>query len=140
MDASLSIGELARATSTNSETIRYYEKIGLLKAPPRSSGNYRKYGAADVARLGFVRRARELGFPIEQVRSLLALTEQRERDCCTVDLLTDQHLAEIEAKIADLIALKAQLVSLRTSCKGGMVADCRILDGLFPSARDRAHE
>lgn len=91
-----------------------------------------------MTRLGFVRQARELGFPVEQVRSLLALAEQRERDCSTVDLLTDQHLPEIEAKIADLIALKTRLLALRTSCKGGVVTDCRILDGLFPSARDRA--
>jgi Cu(I)-responsive transcriptional regulator len=133
MSTSLNIGDLARATSTKSETIRYYEKTGLLKAPPRSSGNYRRYGPEDVSRLGFVRRARELGFSIEQVRSLLALAEQRQRDCCTVDLITDQHLAEIEGKIADLVRLKEQLTTLRASCAGGVVADCRILDGLFPS-------
>lgn len=130
----LSIGELARVTQTRTETIRYYEKIGLLSAPARSSGNYRSYGEHDLARLSFVRRARDLGFSIDQVRALLDLADQRERDCCTVDSLTQEHLAMVERKIADLTALKRELTSLLTSCQGGKVADCRILEALAPAS------
>lgn len=138
MTRTMNIGELARATQTPTETIRYYEKIGLLSAPIRSSGNYRRYGAADLSRLSFVRRARELGFSIDQVRTLLDLADQRESDCCTVDALTQEHLAMIERKIADLTALKDQLTLLLTSCRGGKVADCRIIGALAPDKPDRS--
>lgn len=133
MNSSLNIGKLAQATGTPAETIRYYEKIGLLNAPARTAGNYRTYDAADLARLGFVKRAREIGFSIEQVRNLLSLADHREHDCCTVDLLTQEHLKTIERKIADLTALKHQLTGLLSSCKGGKVAECRIIDALSPA-------
>lgn len=126
------IGQLARAAETPTATVRYYEKIGLLPSPPRSDSNYRLYGVDDLARLRFVRRARDLGFSIEQVRSLLEFSDQHEQDCCTVDQLTEEHLAVIEQKIADLTALKGHLSKLLTSCQGGTVADCRIIDALMP--------
>jgi Cu(I)-responsive transcriptional regulator len=132
MGTTLSIGELGRITRTSPETIRYYEKIGLLKAAARSSGNYRCYGEPHLARLSFVRRARELGFSIEQVRTLLDLADHRERDCHTVDALAQEHLTTIERKIADLTALKRQLTSLLNSCRGGKVADCQIIGALAP--------
>ncbi|MCA1713574.1 MAG: helix-turn-helix domain-containing protein [Gammaproteobacteria bacterium] len=128
----LSISEAARATATKPETIRYYEKIGLLPPPPRSAGNYRGYGSTEVARLSFVRRARELGFSIEHVRELLELADHRDQDCCRVDELTRQHLSAIERKIADLTSLKRGLGSLLKSCQGGRVAECRILEALAP--------
>lgn len=128
----LNIGQLASAAETPAATIRYYEKIGLLSSPVRSAGNYRRYGDGDVARLTFVRRARELGFTIEQVRNLLDLSGQREMDCDTVMQLTRQHLAEIEQKIADLAVLKQHLTGLLSSCPGGKVADCGIIDALTP--------
>ncbi|MCD7099739.1 helix-turn-helix domain-containing protein [Stenotrophomonas sp. MMGLT7] len=129
----MTIGEAARATGTRAETIRYYEKIGLLPAPPRSAGNYRGYAPQDVARLGFVRRARELGFSIDHVRELLELADRREHDCCRVDELTRQHVAAIGQKIADLTALDRELNALLASCRGGRVAECRILEALAPA-------
>jgi len=131
----MTIGAAARLTRTRSETIRYYEKIGLLPRPARSFSNYRHYSADDVARLGFVRRARELGFPIEQVRELLALADQRERACTDVDELTRQHIATIEQRISDLRALNRELKTLLGACRGGTVAQCRIVEALLPGER-----
>src|SRR3546814_19125729 len=98
----LTIGEAARATGTKAETIRYYERIGLLPRPGRTAGNYRSYGADDVARLSFVRRARGPGFSLDQVRELLDLSERSDRPCDTVDAIACTHLAEVERKIAAL--------------------------------------
>jgi len=135
MPGSMTIGAAARAAQTRTETIRYYEKIGLLPRPARAYGNnYRYYSANDVARLGFVRRARELGFPIEQVRELLALSDQRERACSDVDELTRQHIAAITRQIADLGALKRELKALLRSGHGGTVAQCKIVEALLPPA------
>lgn len=124
------IGELARAAATPAPTVRYYEKIGLLQSPARTASNYRTYGSGDLDRLIFVRRARDIGFSIEQIRNLLDLSDQREHDCGTVDCLAREHLDAIEQKIADLTALKVQLSGLLSSCGGGKVADCRIIDAL----------
>ncbi|MBL8647098.1 MAG: helix-turn-helix domain-containing protein [Sphingosinicella sp.] len=134
----LKIGALGRATDTNVETIRYYERIGLLSKPPRTGGNYRAYGAPDLNRLSFIRRARDLGFSLDQVRALLELSDDKARDCATVDELARDHLAEVERKIADLEALKAALSDLIASCCGGTVADCRILEALAPSTTSPA--
>jgi len=134
----LKIGALGRATDTNVETIRYYERVGLLSKPPRTDGNYRAYGAPDLNRLSFIRRARDLGFSLDQVRALLELSDDKARDCATVDDLARDHLAEVERKIADLEALKAALSDLIASCCGGTVADCRILEALAPSTTSPA--
>lgn len=128
----LTIGDLAAATGTKVETIRYYERIGLLPRPARSGGNYRVYGDAELARLSFVRRARDLGFSLQQVRALLSLADDRGRDCATVDALARSHLSEVERKIADLAALREELSALLASCDGGIVADCRIIEALGP--------
>jgi len=128
----MKIGEIATATATNIETIRYYEKIGLLPAPARTGANYRSYGPEHLARLSFVRRARDLGFSIEQVRALLDLSDDRSRDCGTVDRIAREHLHEINRKIADLGALRRELAALVASCDGGTVAECRILEALAP--------
>ncbi|GGO91703.1 MerR family transcriptional regulator [Stakelama pacifica] len=130
----LTIGELGKTTDTKVETIRYYERIGLLPKPPRTGGNYRAYGAAELGRLSFIRRARDLGFPLDQVRALLSLSDDRGRDCATVDALARDHLTEVERKIADLTALRRELAALITSCGGGTVADCRIIEALAPHA------
>lgn len=132
MHNTFTIGQLATAAETPPATIRYYEKIGLLESPSRSGSNYRVYGADDLARLTFVRRAREIGFTIDQVRSLLAFSDQGDQDCSTVTSLTEQHLAAVEQKIADLMVLKDHLSRLLTTCRGGRVADCRIIDALTP--------
>ncbi len=130
----LTIGELGKATGTKVETIRYYERIGLLPKPPRTDGNYRAYGEAELGRLSFIRRARDLGFPLDQVRALLSLSDDRYQDCATVDALARDHLAEVERKIADLTALRQELAALINSCNGGKVAECRIIEALGPSA------
>jgi Cu(I)-responsive transcriptional regulator len=133
MDAAgLSIGDLARATGTKVETIRYYERTGLLPLPPRTGGNYRVYGARHLARLSFVRRARSLGFSIGQIKTLLDLAEQRDRSCEAVDAIVREHLAEVERKLADLSALRRELASLIGRCRHGSVAECRVLDALAP--------
>jgi len=132
MTTSFSIGQLANAAQTPAATIRYYEKIGLLSKPTRTDSNYRQYDTEDVDRLAFVRRARDIGFTIDQVRSLLSFSDQRDADCCKVMAMTKQHLHEVEQKIADLVALKDQLTNLLSSCQGGPVADCRIIDALQP--------
>lgn len=128
----LGIGDLARATGTTVETIRYYERTGLLALPPRTAGNYRVYGSEHLARLSFVRRARDLGFSIEQVRALLNLSDERERPCDAVDALAREHLREVERKLADLGALRQELASLIGQCRRGTVAECRIIEALAP--------
>ena len=127
-----SIGELAEATDTKVETVRYYERIGILPAPKRTSGNYRAYSASHLARLSFIRRARDLGFTLDQVRALLALADQKKQDCGTVDALAREHLADIDRKISDLKALRRELSGLIGQCKQGTIADCRILSALSP--------
>lgn len=130
----MNIGELTRAAETNAETIRYYERIGLLPAPPRTSGNYRYYSAAHVSRLSFTRRARDLGFSIEQIRALLGLSDQKNQSCEAVDVIAREHLADVKRKLADLTALRRELELLIGQCSHGTVAECRILEAVAPSA------
>lgn len=129
----MNIGELARAARTRAETIRYYEHIGLLPAPPRTAGNYRDYSADHVSRLTFVRRARGLGFSIEQIRALLDLADHKEQSCEAVDVIACEHLAEVRRKLADLAALGRELESLIGQCRHGTIAECRILEALAPA-------
>lgn len=127
------IGEVARKTSVKVVTIRYYEKIGLLPGPPRSRGNYRVYGPAQVRRLRFIRRCRDLGFPLPQVKDLLKLSSEDTTACAEVDQITKSHLADVEQRIADLTALASELRRMVRSCRGdGKVADCRIIEALSP--------
>lgn len=130
--APLVIGELAARTGTTAETIRYYERVGVLPVPARAGGGrYRRYGSADVERLGFVRRARELGFSLEEVRDLLGLADQPDRPCAEVDQLARAHLAQVTEKLARLTALRDELERVIGACRGGLaVADCRILGAL----------
>lgn len=127
-------GKLATATGTKIETIRFYEKIGLLVAPERTASNYRSYGPADVDRLSFIRRARDLGFSLDQIRALLDLSDDRSRSCCAVDEIAREQLQAVEQKIADLRALKRELGHLIDQCTKGTIADCRILEALAPAA------
>ena len=129
-DAAIGIGELGRATGTKVVTIRYYEKIGLLPPPPRTAGNYRTYTPEHVNRLGFIRRCRGLGFTLEQVRELLSLAGQKDRDCANVDRLAARHLQAVEQKIADLSRLADELHRVGNCCRGGRIADCRVIEAL----------
>jgi DNA-binding transcriptional MerR regulator len=128
----LTIGQLGKATATKIETIRYYEKIDLLPAPDRTSGNYRSYAAEHLERLGFIRRARELGFSIEDVRELLKLAAHGERPCEQVDQLVARHLETAEQKIEALKRLRHELRDTLASCKGGRIAECRVIQALSP--------
>ncbi len=128
----LTIGELGKATNTKVETVRYYEKISLLPEPPRSAGNYRSYGTVELGRLSFIRRARDLGFSLDQVRALLGLSDDRSCDCAGIDQIANEHLREVDRKIADLKALRRELKAVIDSCDGGTVGECRIIEALGP--------
>ncbi len=128
--ATVKRGELARRLGCNIETIRYYEKIGLLHAPARSDGGHRLYAQDDQARLGFILRGRELGFSIDELRSLLSLVDSHTYTCGEVLSLTEDHLAGIREKIADLCRLEATLSEVSARCQGGDVPDCPIIDVL----------
>lgn len=127
------IGDLARETGTKVVTIRYYEKIGLLAAPLRNAGNYRTYDEEAFSRLRFIRRCRGLGFSLDQVRDLLALSSNAARPCDEIDRITAAHLADVERKIADLTCLAEELRRISASCQGGgAISNCRIVDALSP--------
>jgi Cu(I)-responsive transcriptional regulator len=132
----LTIGHLAKGTATKVETIRYYERIGLLPAPTRTEGNYRSYGRPHLQRLSFIRRARGLGFSIEQVRELLSLADDRTRPCDAVDGIAHAHLAEVKRKLADLAVLRRELEQLLGQCRSGTIAECRIIQALADARRD----
>jgi Cu(I)-responsive transcriptional regulator len=123
----MKIGEVSRITGIKVETVRYYERIGLLPKPARTDGNYRSYDPGNVDRLRFIRQARGLGLDIADIRSLLNLSEHPERDCGEIDQITTSHLASVEGKIRQLELLRQELVRMLKQCRGGQVADCRIL-------------
>lgn len=132
MAAGLTIGTLADAAGTKVETIRYYERIGLLPPPARTGGNYRSYAQAHLGRLSFIRRSRALGFTLDQIRALLALADQRDRDCADVDAIARAHLGDVERKIADLTSLGHELRELIGQCGHGTIGECRIIEALSP--------
>ena len=126
----LTIGDLGKATDTKVETVRYYERIGLMPAPKRSQGNYRTYSTEHVERLGFIRRSRALGFSLDQVRELLSLSDHRSRSCEAVDEIAREHLADIDRKLGDLKVLRRELDALLRQCRHGVIAECRIITAL----------
>lgn len=128
----MKIGELANATATKVETVRFYERIGLLSPPARTSANYRAYGNEHLARLSFIRRARDLGFTLEAVRELLTLSDDRSQSCQAVDSIARVHLTEVERKIGDLNALRSELDRVVGACRHGTVAECKIIETLAP--------
>lgn len=130
------IGELAVAARTDVETIRYYEKAGLIPAPPRTSGNYRRYGPDHAARLAFIRHCRALDMSLGEVRALLAFTDEPDRDCAGVNALLDEHIEHVAQRIEELQALVKTLQRLRRQCrKVQRSADCGILEGLNSTVR-----
>lgn len=136
----MKIGELSRATGTNIETIRYYERIGLLPAPDRTAANYRSYGDTHRSRLSFVRHSRDLGFTIEEIRSLLDLSDDPGRDCGDADRIATRHLEQVEEKIAQLTLLRDELTRIVGRCRGGLAGDCRVIEALGDHSRcERAH-
>ena len=129
-DAHLTIGRVASAAGCKVQTIRYYEQIGLLRAPIRSAGNQRLYRPADVERLTFIRHARELGFSLDSIRELLDLSDRPDQSCAAVDSIAKAHLIEVERRIRRLEALKTELERMVDHCAGGIVADCRVIETL----------
>jgi MerR family mercuric resistance operon transcriptional regulator len=125
------IGVLSRRTGCKVETIRYYERIGVLPAPGRSAGGHRLYDEDHFKRLSFVRRSRELGFTLDEVRTLLGLVDSGNVSCAEVKALTLCHAGEIRAKIADLRRMEKVLRQMAAQCDGGTVPDCAILEALY---------
>lgn len=123
-------GELARRTGCNPETIRYYEKISLLMEPLRDTNSYRVYDESHVGRLRFILRARELGFTIAQVRALLGLVDGAEQTCAEVKALTEEHLRDVRARIADLRRIERTLATTAAQCTEGNPPSCPILEAL----------
>ena len=134
MTGAIQIGELSRRTGCNIETIRYYERIGLLPIP-RRRGRYRSYAREDVARLGFVRRARELGFTLDEVRALLGLAVGGEGGCADVRALAAAHLTDVRARIADLKRMERVLTDSVQACDAGLDPGCPLLDALGTEMR-----
>jgi DNA-binding transcriptional MerR regulator len=135
----LRIGDLAGRTGTNAPTIRYYEEIGLLPAAARAAGGQRVYGDGDVSRLAFIRRARDFGFSIGQVKALVALMDDPARSCLEARDLAAGHLASVRAKLQELKALERSLVAFVADCDarcaGGPGSGCVILDDLAQPRR-----
>lgn len=139
MSAKLSIGFVARQTGCTVPTIRYYEEIGLLPPPGRTESGQRHYDDATVRRLAFIRRCRDFGFSIDQVRELAGLVDQPDRPCVEARDLAAGHLVQVRGKLEELRALEASLTafveSCESACAGGAAADCTILDALAPPAQ-----
>jgi MerR family mercuric resistance operon transcriptional regulator len=127
-------GELAQRSGCNIETVRFYEKRGLLHAPPRTAGGHRDYAPEHLRRLTFIRRSRELGFTIGEVRGLLGLVDGGDWTCAEVRAMTLEHLADVRRKIADLQKLAGILEDMAAQCDGGAVPECPIIDALLESA------
>ena len=126
----MKISEAASASGCHLETIRYYERIGLMPRPGRTASGYREYSGADVERLRFVTRGRDLGFSLEEIRSLLRLAQDPAMSCGEVDLLARQHLRDIQARIEDLRRMASELERTISSCQGDQRGQCTILETL----------
>lgn len=124
-------GKLAELTKSNIETIRYYEKIGLLRDPDRTGSGHRIYSVDDKKRLKFILRGRELGFSIEDLRGLLKLVDGNDYTCGAILAVTARHISEIESKISDLEKIRCTLSNMSLQCAGGEVPDCPVIDALF---------
>lgn len=127
----MQIGELARATGCRVVTIRYYERAGILPPPARAANGYRVYGEGHLRRLRFVRRTRELGFSLDEVRALLRLVDGGNYTCNDVRELGARHLEDVRARRQDLQRLEGALADLVRQCVGGATPDCSMLEALF---------
>ncbi len=130
-DQIMTIGKLSDSAGVNIETIRYYERIGILPAPPRSAGGYRIYDFEYVKRLKFVRRCRELGFTLKKIRDLLRLVDSHNYNCNDVKAITSGQLGEVRHKISDLKKLERILKNMTDKCDRGKVPECPIIEALY---------
>ncbi|HRD45655.1 MAG TPA: helix-turn-helix domain-containing protein [Caulobacter sp.] len=124
------IGKLAAATGVKVPTIRFYEQIGLLPAPPRTASDRRLYDDAALRRLTFIRHARQLGFDLDSIRSLLDLSDHPDRPCGEANAIAERHLADVTEKIGRLKALSAELSRMTAECAGGRVSACKVIEVL----------
>ena len=132
----MKISELAQAAHTQSETIRYYEREGLLPKPARTGANYRNYDTSHLQRLAFIRHCRSLDMTLDEVRTLLHFKDAPEENCARVNGLLDTHVGHVVQRIKELKALEKELRSLRLQCaRSQLAADCGILEGLDQAAR-----
>lgn len=128
--SALKRGELAKRSGCNIETIRYYEKIGLLGPPGRTDSGHRIYSPQDQSRLGFILRGRELDFSIDELRGLLGLVDGGTQTCAEIKARTTQHLADVRAKISDLRRMEKALAQTAAQCSGDEVPECPVLEAL----------
>ena len=126
----VSIGEAARRTGVKVPTIRYYEQIELLRPPSRTVANRRQFDEGDLSRLAFIRHARQLGFEVEAIRTLIALQDDPDQPCSAADAIARARLGEVEQRIASLSALKAELELMIKGCSHGRVDHCRVIEVL----------
>ena len=137
----MKIGELAQVAQCTVETVRYYEKEGLLSAPARTSGNFRIYDAAHVERLRFIRNCRALDMSHGEIRTLLALADKPAEDCGAINAVFDQHIAHVDERLRELAQLKLQLDALRTRCQTKQAVEaCGILHGLAAMETEPKYE
>jgi DNA-binding transcriptional MerR regulator len=129
----ISIGQLSAKTGIKVPTIRFYEQIGLVEAPPRTEGNQRRYGQSEIDRLNFIRNARELGFEVDDIRELLAMAAEPQASCHQADSIAMNHLREVDQRIERLTALREELSRMIEECGHGHVCDCRIISVLAHS-------
>lgn len=129
--AGYAIGEMSRRTGVNIETIRYYERIGIMPRPDRTPSGNRQYNHDQLKRLSFIKRSRQLGFTTEEIRALLEMVDRRDFTCSDVHSLTVAHLADVRRKVADLKRLERVLKEMAAQCIKGDVPECPIIDALF---------
>ncbi|MCK0097815.1 helix-turn-helix domain-containing protein [Qipengyuania sp. S6317L1] len=127
---SLSIGELSKQSGVKITTIRYYEKVGLIAEPERSSGGRRLYLESDIKRIGFIKHSRFLGFPLDAIREMLHLQATPEMDCSTANEIAERQLALVKQRISQLQALEGELERIAEACGGGSVAECKVIEAL----------
>lgn len=139
MQQGFTIGNVSQASGVKVPTIRYYEQIGLLPSPPRTEGNRRSYDMPDLERLTFIRHSRELGFEIDEIRTLLSLQDQPNVSCEDADAIASRHLADVKLKIASLTALQHELERMVEGCSHGRVETCKVIDILADHGKCRFH-
>lgn len=130
----MKIGEIGRKTGLKVETIRFYEAEGLIGPPSRSGGNYRVYDRTQLDRLSFIKRSRDLGFTLDQVRDLLRLADDPRGSCAEADGILATHVEEINRKLADLVALRSEVVQWGGGCEASTIAECKVIDALSSGA------
>lgn len=139
MQQGITIGTVSQQSGVKVPTIRYYEQIGLLPSPPRTEGNRRSYEQSDLERLTFIRHSRELGFEIDEIRTLLSLQDRPNQSCEEADAIAGKHLVDVKQKIASLTALQHELERMVEGCSHGRVETCKVIDILADHGQCRFH-